>query len=74
MNTRSRSGSLQFDDVKQLFKEFEDRITQQLSTVILKMHAIEKSIESIQANQVRLDDEVVYKSRHCKSAALHRKD
>ena len=58
MNTRNRSGSLQLDDVKLLFAAFEERISKQLTNVINKISDIEKSMESIHANQIRLDNEI----------------
>ena len=58
VDTRSRSGSVQFDDLKDLLLQLEERLTDRISDVCRKIDGIEKSIESIQTNQVRLDNEM----------------
>ena len=57
-NTRDRSGSIQIDDVKALLQQLEDRLTSQITRVFQEVESLEKSIEAIQANQIRLDNEM----------------
>lgn len=58
MNTRNRSGSLQFDDVKLMFANLEESLSSQISNVFKKIEGIERSIEAINVNQIRLDTEI----------------
>ena len=58
MGTRNRSGSLQFDDVKQLFDRLEEKLSSQIAGVVTKIEGIEKSINALQANQIRIDNEI----------------
>ena len=56
--TRSRSGSVQIEDMKELLQQLESRLSLQISKVFEKVESLEKSIDAIKANQVRLDVEV----------------
>jgi hypothetical protein len=56
--TRERSGSIQIDDIKALLQQLEERLTSRISQVFSKMEDFEKSMQLIQANQVRLDNEM----------------
>ena len=58
MGTRNRSGSLQFDDVKQLFDRLEEKLSSQIAGVVVKIEGIEKSINALQVNQIRIDNEI----------------
>lgn len=58
MNARTRSGSIQLEDVKDLILGFEKRLDDKLSDVLRKVEVIEKSLQSVITNQVRIDTEV----------------
>ena len=57
-NTRNRSGSVQLDDIKELLTGLEKRLTLRISKVTERLDKLEKSVESIQTNQVLNDHEI----------------
>lgn len=58
VDTRNRAGSFQMDDLKDLLSQLEERLTTQISNVLKKVESLERSIESVQSNQIRLDIEI----------------
>ena len=57
-NTRNRSGSVQLDDIKELLTGLEERLTLKISRVMERLDKLEKSVESIQTNQVSIDHQI----------------
>ena len=55
---RNRSGSIQLEEIRGLLSEMQKDLSSQLTDVLSKLEKLEKSVESIQANQVRLDNEI----------------
>lgn len=57
-NTRNRSGTMQIDEIKELLLQLESSLSRKIDDVLKKVESLEISLESIKANQIRLDKEV----------------
>lgn len=58
MTTRNRSGSIQIDEMKDLLQQMEGNLSKQINDVLKKVESLETSLESVKANQMRLDKEI----------------
>lgn len=57
-STRSRSGSVQYEDLKLLLSRLEENLTLQISKVVERIENFEKALDSVHSNQIRLDNEI----------------
>ena len=57
-STRSRSGSVQLDDIKELIVGLEKRLTSKISEVMDRIETLEQKVDSITSHQITVDQDV----------------